>query len=141
MRAHSGANCVEWCGSVAGDGFSVAGNMLANRDVVPATAEVFATRTDLALPERLMAAMRHGVIMRRVTERSVLFGQAIRPPDADDMIIHRATLRAILDGTYVSMTSLTGLTSVTVASLNRLTGPGDALDVTATHVTPGSLTP
>ena len=58
--AHTGANCVEWCGSVAGDGFSVAGNMLANGNVVRATAEVFATRTDLALPERLMAALHAG---------------------------------------------------------------------------------
>lgn len=46
------------------------------------------------------AAMRHGVIMRRVTERAVLFGEAIEPPDLDDMIIHRATLRAMLDGSY-----------------------------------------
>lgn len=46
------------------------------------------------------AAMRHGVIMRRVTERAVLFGEAVRPDDPDDMIIHRATLRAMLDGTY-----------------------------------------
>jgi len=46
------------------------------------------------------AAMRHGVIMRRVTERSILFGEAVRPPDPDDMIIHRATLRAMLTGTY-----------------------------------------
>jgi len=46
------------------------------------------------------AAMRHGVIMRRVTERAVLFGEAVRPPDADDMIIHRTTLRQMLDGTY-----------------------------------------
>ena len=46
------------------------------------------------------AAMRHGVIMRRVTERAVLFGEAVEPPDLDDMIIHRATLRAMLDGTY-----------------------------------------
>lgn len=46
------------------------------------------------------AAMRHGVIMRRVAERSILFGEAVRPPDPDDMIIHRATLRAMLDGTY-----------------------------------------
>lgn len=46
------------------------------------------------------AAMRHGVIMRRVTERAVLHGEAIEPPDLDDMIIHRATLRAMLDGTY-----------------------------------------
>ncbi len=46
------------------------------------------------------AAMRHGVIMRRVTERSVLFGEAVRPDDADEMIMHRATLRAMLDGSY-----------------------------------------
>jgi aminoglycoside phosphotransferase (APT) family kinase protein len=46
------------------------------------------------------AAMRHGVIMRRVTERAVLFGEAVRPADPDDMIIHRATLRAMLDGSY-----------------------------------------
>jgi aminoglycoside phosphotransferase (APT) family kinase protein len=46
------------------------------------------------------SAMRHGVIMRRVTERAVLFGEAIEPPDLDDMIIHRATLRAMLDGSY-----------------------------------------
>jgi aminoglycoside phosphotransferase (APT) family kinase protein len=46
------------------------------------------------------AAMRHGVIMRRVTERAVLFGEAIRPADIDEMIIHRATLRQMLDGSY-----------------------------------------
>ncbi|MEZ5179951.1 MAG: phosphotransferase family protein [Acidimicrobiales bacterium] len=46
------------------------------------------------------AAMRHGVIMRRVTERAVLFGEAVRPDDVDEMIIHRETLRQMLDGTY-----------------------------------------
>jgi aminoglycoside phosphotransferase (APT) family kinase protein len=46
------------------------------------------------------AAMRHGVIMRRVTERSILFGEAERPDDIDDLIIHRATLEAMLDGSY-----------------------------------------
>lgn len=46
------------------------------------------------------AAMRHGVIMRRVTERAVLFGQAVRPADPDEMIMHRDTLRRMLDGTY-----------------------------------------
>lgn len=60
VAAHTGANCVEWCGSVAGDGFSVAGNMLANGDVVAATAEIFARRADLPLPERLMAALHAG---------------------------------------------------------------------------------
>jgi aminoglycoside phosphotransferase (APT) family kinase protein len=46
------------------------------------------------------AAMRHGVIMRRVTERSIHFGEAEAPADIDDLIIHRATLEAMLDGSY-----------------------------------------
>lgn len=52
------------------------------------------------------SAMRHGVIMRRVTERAVLFGEAIEPPDLDDMIIHRETLRGMLDGSYWERTGL-----------------------------------
>jgi aminoglycoside phosphotransferase (APT) family kinase protein len=46
------------------------------------------------------AAMRHGVIMRRVTERSIFFGEAAAPDDIDDLIIHRATLAGMLDGSY-----------------------------------------
>jgi aminoglycoside phosphotransferase (APT) family kinase protein len=46
------------------------------------------------------AAIRHGAIMRRVTERSVFFGEVERPDDVDDLIMHRATLRGILDGSY-----------------------------------------
>jgi aminoglycoside phosphotransferase (APT) family kinase protein len=46
------------------------------------------------------AAIRHGVIMRRVTERSIHFGEAERPDDVDDLILHRATLEAMLDGSY-----------------------------------------
>jgi len=60
VAAHTGAHCVEWCGSLAGEGFSVAGNMLAGEAVVDATAEVFARRTDLPLPERMMAALHAG---------------------------------------------------------------------------------
>jgi len=48
------------------------------------------------------AAMRHGVIMRRVTERAILFGEAERPEDVDDLIIHRDSLRGMLDGSYWS---------------------------------------
>jgi hypothetical protein len=48
------------------------------------------------------AAMRHGVIMRRVTERSIHFGEAEAPADIDDLIIHRDTLRGMLDGSYWS---------------------------------------
>jgi len=52
------------------------------------------------------AAMRHGVIMRRVTERAILFGEAERPEDVDDLIIHRDTLRGMLDGSYWSGVAL-----------------------------------
>lgn len=60
VAAHTGAHCVEWCGSVAGNGFNIAGNMLANGRVLDDTAAVFAQRTDLSLPERLMAALHAG---------------------------------------------------------------------------------
>ncbi len=46
------------------------------------------------------AAMRHGVIMRRVTERSIHFGEAESPDDIDDLIIHRDSLAKMLEGTY-----------------------------------------
>lgn len=49
---------------------------------------------------QMYAAMRHGVIMRRVGERAVLHGQAQTPDDPDDLIIHRSTLEAMLAGTY-----------------------------------------
>jgi hypothetical protein len=52
------------------------------------------------------AAVRHGAIMRRVTERAVFFGEAVMPEDVDDLIIHRSTLRGMLDGTYWSGVAL-----------------------------------
>ncbi len=50
----------------------------------------------------MFAAVRHGAIMRRVSERAIQFGEAVKPDDIDDLIIHRATLRAMLDGEYWS---------------------------------------
>jgi aminoglycoside phosphotransferase (APT) family kinase protein len=52
------------------------------------------------------AAVRHGAIMRRVTERSIFFGEALRPDDVDDLIIHRQSLRGMLDGSYWSGVAL-----------------------------------
>lgn len=57
--AHTGAACVDWCGHVVHDDFSVAGNMLAGPRVVEATAEAFAAATG-PLAERLIAAMAAG---------------------------------------------------------------------------------
>jgi uncharacterized Ntn-hydrolase superfamily protein len=56
---HTGAGCIEWCGAVAGEGFSVAGNMLANGNVLEATAEAF-RKTQKPFAERLIAALEAG---------------------------------------------------------------------------------
>lgn len=58
--AWTGNHCVEWCGSVSAAGVSIAGNMLANGQVVPATLAAFQANGALPLPERLMAAMDAG---------------------------------------------------------------------------------
>ncbi len=60
FAAHTGRECVPWCGHWTGDDFSVAGNMLAGPAVVSETVRVLRERTDLALPRRLIAAMRAG---------------------------------------------------------------------------------
>jgi uncharacterized Ntn-hydrolase superfamily protein len=58
--AHTGANCVEWCGDRAGSRVSVAGNMLAGPAVVADTLARFEAEAALPLPERLLAAMDAG---------------------------------------------------------------------------------
>lgn len=58
--AWTGQNCVEWCGSVAAPGISVAGNMLAGEPTIAATLEAWLTHPDLPVPERLMQAMQAG---------------------------------------------------------------------------------
>jgi len=58
--AWTGQSCVEWCGSLAAPGISVAGNMLAGERVVAATLEEWLARPKLNSPERLMAAMEAG---------------------------------------------------------------------------------
>ena len=60
FAAHTGVECVPWCGHWTGEDMSVAGNMLAGPAVVSETVRVLRERTDLALPRRLIAAMRAG---------------------------------------------------------------------------------
>jgi aminoglycoside phosphotransferase (APT) family kinase protein len=50
----------------------------------------------------LYAALRHAVVMSRVARRQVLFGEIAMPEDADDMIMHRASLEQMLEGAYWS---------------------------------------
>jgi len=58
--AHTGEACIEWCGHCAGEGFSVAGNMLAGAQVLRATADAFVAAAALPLAERLIEAMAAG---------------------------------------------------------------------------------
>jgi uncharacterized Ntn-hydrolase superfamily protein len=56
---HTGRQCVDWCGTVSGDGYSVAGNMLANDRVVRETAKAY-QGSRKAFAERLIAALEAG---------------------------------------------------------------------------------
>ena len=60
VAAHTGKGCIDWCGHRLGDGFSVAGNMLAGPDVVDRTFEAFVASGDKPLPERFMLALDAG---------------------------------------------------------------------------------
>ncbi|HZI84948.1 MAG TPA: DUF1028 domain-containing protein [Casimicrobiaceae bacterium] len=60
IAAYTGVECIEWCGHIAGDGFSVAGNMLAGPQVIEDTAQFYEAARELPLAERLIAAMEAG---------------------------------------------------------------------------------
>jgi len=60
FAAHTGAECVPWCGHWIGEDFSVAGNMLAGPQVISETVRVLRKRDDLPLPRRLITAMKAG---------------------------------------------------------------------------------
>ena len=60
MAAHTGLACIDWAGHVAGDQFSVAGNMLAGPRVVEETAAAYARGHALPFAERLIAALAAG---------------------------------------------------------------------------------
>ena len=60
IAAFTGKECVDWCGSLSGDGFSLAGNMLAGAQVLDETAKAYVARESLPFAQRLIAAMRAG---------------------------------------------------------------------------------
>jgi uncharacterized Ntn-hydrolase superfamily protein len=60
IAAHTGKDCVDWCGHTSGDGFSIAGNMLAGREVLDETAKAYRAGATLPFARRLIAAMRAG---------------------------------------------------------------------------------
>jgi uncharacterized Ntn-hydrolase superfamily protein len=60
VAAHTGSACIDWCGHLAGEGFSVAGNMLAGREVIEATAANYRKNHAMKFPERLLEALHAG---------------------------------------------------------------------------------
>jgi uncharacterized Ntn-hydrolase superfamily protein len=57
---HTGQSCIDWCGAISERNLSVAGNMLANAEVITATASTFRSKATLPLAQRLIAAMKAG---------------------------------------------------------------------------------
>ena len=60
IAAHTGKDCVDWCGHIAGHGFSIAGNMLAGAQVLDETAKAYLANETLPFARRLIAALRAG---------------------------------------------------------------------------------
>jgi uncharacterized Ntn-hydrolase superfamily protein len=58
--AHTGAACIDWNGHLAGDTFSIAGNMLAGAQVLDATVATYVAGESMPFARRLIAAMRAG---------------------------------------------------------------------------------
>ena len=46
------------------------------------------------------SALRHGIVMSRIHLRQVHLGVAEIPDDPDEMVLHRKTIDAMVDGTY-----------------------------------------
>jgi uncharacterized Ntn-hydrolase superfamily protein len=60
IAAHTGSECVDWCGHIEGNRFSIAGNMLAGARVLDDTAKAYIANETLPFARRLIAAMRSG---------------------------------------------------------------------------------
>ncbi len=60
IAAHTGSACIDWCGHLAGEGYSVAGNMLAGPQVLDETAAAYESNAALPFAERLLVALEAG---------------------------------------------------------------------------------
>ena len=60
VAQHTGAGCIDWCGAISGNGFSVAGNMLANARVVAETARAYEEHAHCYFADRLLKGLEAG---------------------------------------------------------------------------------
>src|SRR5246127_5575663 len=54
IAAHTGKECVDWCGHLEGNGFSIAGNMLAGASVLDDTANAYVANEKMPFARRLI---------------------------------------------------------------------------------------
>jgi uncharacterized Ntn-hydrolase superfamily protein len=60
IAAYTGKDCVDWCGHLEGENFSIAGNMLRGRRVLDDTAKAYVANIGMPFARRLIAAMHAG---------------------------------------------------------------------------------
>ncbi len=60
VAARTGSSCIGWCGHLAREGYSVAGNMLTGPEVLQETARAYDEAQGLPFAERLIAALAAG---------------------------------------------------------------------------------
>ncbi len=58
--AHTGNNCIDWCGDMGGQDISVAGNMLVSKGVLQACLDEYNNQAALPFAERLLASLLAG---------------------------------------------------------------------------------
>src|SRR5690348_12205277 len=58
--SHTGADCLDWAGSITGDGLAIQGNILAGPEVVAAMNEAWTASAGQPLTRRLLAALAAG---------------------------------------------------------------------------------
>ena len=55
--AHTGNNCIDWCGDMGGQDISVAGNMLVGKGVLQACLDEYNNQATIPFAERLLASL------------------------------------------------------------------------------------
>ena len=112
FAAFTGDACVEWCGHLIRDGFSVAGNMLAGPAVIERTAEVYAQSRSTPFAGRFLEALRAGEAAggdKRGRQSAALLIHDeeeyplldIRVDDHADPLAELARLEAVARGRYL----------------------------------------
>lgn len=60
VGVHTGAACIDWCGGISELNLSVAGNMLANAEVIAVTVAAYRAYPNMPFAKRLIAALKAG---------------------------------------------------------------------------------